>query len=214
MTATNLVIFDCDGVLVDSERLAGRILRDLFNELGGSVTTETVIKVFKGKTLAQHVTLAQEHFGLALPADFNEIYHRRLFAAFETDLQPIPGIVDFLEKLTIPYCVASNSGRERVELALKSTQLKPYFGDRIFTIEDVQHGKPAPDIFLLAAKTMQVDPSDSVVVEDSPTGVAAGIAGGMRVFGFADLTPAETLTAAGATVFTRMSDLLPLIGII
>lgn len=203
----NLVIFDCDGVLVDSERLASRVLRDILNELGGTATTEDVISVFKGKTLGEHPQLAHAHFGVILPTAFNEIYREALRDAFQRELQPIAGIEHVLANLKAQYCVASNSGRERVELSLRTTRLKPYFGERIFTVDDVQRGKPAPDLFLYAAEKFGADPVSVVVVEDSLTGVAAAVAAGMRVFGYADLTPAESLLLAGATPFTNMSEL-------
>jgi HAD superfamily hydrolase (TIGR01509 family) len=207
--AIEFVIFDCDGVLVDSERVASRVLRDILNDHGGHVTDQEMISAFKGKTLPQLVPLAKQHFAVDLPDDFITRYHDRLYDAFRRELQPIPGIISLLDQLTLPCCVASNSGRERVELSLASTGLKPYFEDRIFTVDDVEHGKPAPDIYLLAAKTLNANPATTLVIEDSVTGVTAGIAAGMTVLGYADLTPADALEAAGATVITDMTAVLP-----
>jgi HAD superfamily hydrolase (TIGR01509 family) len=210
--ATELVIFDCDGVLVDSERLASRVLRDVLHRFGGNMTTEQVIAVFKGKPLTGHPALALEHFNVTVPADFDTIYHDALFDAFRKELVTIEGVEAILKSLTVPFCAASNSGRDRVALSLDVTNLAPYFGDRVLTVDDVKRGKPAPDIFLLAAQINGVDPAKCIVIEDSPTGVAAGVAAGMTVFGFADLTPAQVLKDAGAkTVFTTMTDLPALI---
>lgn len=203
----DLIIFDCDGVLVDSERLANGVVRDLLNEQGANASIDAVIAAFKGKSLAQHQQIAQDSFGITFDDDFAEIYHTRLFDKFRRELKVIAGIPALIDSLQVPYCVASNSGRERVELCLNITGLKPRFGERIFTVDDVERGKPAPDIFLLAARTMGVPVEKCLVIEDSLSGVQAARNALMTVFGFADLTPASDLKTAGARVFNSMAEI-------
>lgn len=205
---TELVIFDNDGVLVDSERLANGILADLLTEAGVPYTLEQAVAEFMGGTLAR-VRAAVER---PLPEDFEDRYHQRLFAGFAR-LQPVPGVpqvVDGLAEAGTPTCVASSGSHERIRTALTATGLLDRFDGRIFSAEDVAHGKPAPDLFLHAAGSMGAKPDACVVIEDSPLGVAAAKAAGMTVFGYAAMTPAERLAGADA-VFTEMRALPGLI---
>ena len=199
------MIFDNDGVLVDSERLANGILAELLTEAGLPYTLDDAVREFMGGTLARVRTSAEPRLGRALPEDFEDSYHQRLFAAFAR-LQPVPGIpqvLDSLARVGTPYCVASSGTHERIRTALTVTGLLDRFDGRVFSADDVEHGKPAPDLFLHAASSMGVEPDGCVVIEDSPLGVAAALAAGMTVLGYAAMTPPEKLADAHA-VFRDM----------
>jgi HAD superfamily hydrolase (TIGR01509 family) len=205
-----LVIFDNDGVVVDSEVLANGVLAGLLTEQGHPTTVEESIRDYLGGTLAGVRSIVKERSGRDLPRDFEETYHRRLFEAYATDLRPVAGIEPVLEHLALPFCLASSGTVDRIERSLAVTGLRHYFGDRIFSAQAVAHGKPAPDLFLHVAATLGVPTGRCVVVEDSPNGVAAARTAGMRVLGYAAATPAHRLEGADAT-FARMDELLPLL---
>ena len=206
----DLVIFDNDGVVVDSELLANGVLAALLTELGHPTTLEQSIATYLGGTVAGVRAIVEARSGAPLPGDFEDTYHRRVFAAFDAELGPVPGIRTVLEGLAAPYCLASSGTRQRIVRSLTVTGLLGFFEDRIFSAEDVAHGKPAPDLFLHTASRMGTDPERCVVVEDSTNGVEAARAAGMRVLGYAALTPAERLAGADA-VFASMDELLPLL---
>lgn len=202
MDRPDLVIFDNDGVLVDSERLANGILADLLTEAGLPYTLEQAVHEFMGGTMARVRASAEPRLGRPLPADFEDRYHARLFEGFAR-LQPVPGVpevLDALDRAGTPYCVASSGTRERIQNALTSVGLYERFEGRVFSAQDVEHGKPAPDLFLHAAGSTGIDPDRCVVVEDSPLGVEAAGAAGMYVIGFAAMTPADRLAAADVVV--------------
>lgn len=209
----DLVIFDNDGVVVDSELLANRVLSGLLTECGLPTSVEECIRDYMGGTLARVRAQVAAQSGLELPIDFDDEYHARLFASFAAELQPVPGIravLDGLDALARPYCLASSGTRERILRSLTIAGLLPYFEDRIFSAEQVARGKPDPDLFLYAASVMGIPPSRCVVVEDSPSGVAAARAAGMNVVGYAGLTPPGKLGGAHHIVAT-MSELLPVL---
>ncbi|BAC72438.1 hydrolase [Streptomyces avermitilis] len=197
----DLVIFDNDGVLVDSEPLSNTLLAAYLTELGHPTSYEESLRDYMGAAMHRVHDLVQERTGQRLPDDFDEVFHGRVFAAFERELEPVAGAVDILEKLTadgVPYCVASSGSHERIRVGHRKTGLDRWFEDgRIFSSQDVGRGKPAPDLFLYAAERMGVPPKRCVVVEDSPLGVQAANAAGMDVFGYTAMTPAAKL--AGAT---------------
>ena len=199
MSRFELVIFDNDGVLVRSEHLANAILSDLLCEEGFQVTYEDCVREFMGGTLGRVRQVAEARLGRRLRPSFEDDYHHRLFEAFRTRLEPMPGVRDLLDAIECEVCVASSGSRERIRLALEVTGLAAYFrGDRVFSAEDVARGKPAPDLFLHAARNVGVDPARCIVIEDSPLGVDAAKAAGMTVIGFAALTPADRLAGAHA----------------
>jgi HAD superfamily hydrolase (TIGR01509 family) len=209
-TRYDLVIFDNDGVLVDSEPISNRLLAAYLTELGHPTSYEDSLRDYMGSAMHRVHELVEERSGLRLPADFDDVFHERVFAAFERELKPVAGAVDVLEELAVdgvPYCVASSGSHERIRVGHRTTGLDRWFDDsRIFSAEDVGRGKPAPDLFLYAAERMGVAPDRCVVVEDSPLGVRAAVAAGMDVYGFTAMTPAELL--AGATqLFAGMGEL-------
>ena len=209
MSRFDLVIFDNDGVLVDSEGHANQILSDLLNQSGWGVnmTREESMAEFLGRSLAAIRQRIEARLGHALPDDFEERYHARLFEVFDRELTAVPGVEDALERIRVPTCVASSGTHERIRRALAATGLLPRFAGRIFSAEDVARGKPAPDLFLHAARSLGVAPSRCAIVEDSPLGVDAANAAGMIAFGFARLTPAAVLSHARGGIFSSMAEL-------
>ncbi|MET9366146.1 HAD family hydrolase [Streptomyces sp. NPDC006632] len=210
----DLIIFDNDGVLVDSEPISNTILSGYLTELGHATSYEDSLRDYMGAAVHRVHDLIEERTGQRLPADFDETLHARIFAAFERELQPVAGVTDVLGKLVadgVPYCVASSGTHERIRVGHLRTGLDEWFEDEwVFSSEDVGRGKPAPDLFLHAAERMGVAPERCVVVEDSRLGVEAARAAGMDVYGFTAMTPAERL--AGATgSFGDMGELLELL---
>ncbi|CAM5389500.1 MULTISPECIES: HAD family hydrolase [Streptomyces] len=206
----DLVIFDNDGVLVDSEPLSNRLLAAYLTELGHPTSYEDSIRDYMGSAMHRIHDLILERTGQRLPVDFDEVFHARVFAAFERELRPVPGVAGVLEKLAadgVPYCVASSGSHARIRVGHRTTGLDRWFPEgRVFSSEDVGRGKPAPDLFLHAAERMGVAPKRCVVVEDSPLGVRAAVAAGMDVYGFTAMTPAAKLAGAGQ-LFSRMDQL-------
>ncbi|MCX5332379.1 HAD family phosphatase [Streptomyces sp. NBC_00140] len=210
----DLVIFDNDGVLVDSEPISNRLLAGYLTELGHPTSYEESIRDYMGSAMHRIHDLIEERTGERLPEDFDDVFHGRVFAAFERELKPVAGAVGVLEKLAadgVSYCVASSGSHERIRVGHRTTGLDRWFEDaRIFSSQDVGRGKPAPDLFLYAAERMGVVPERCVVVEDSPLGVRAAAAAGMDVYGFTAMTPADRL--AGATqLFSDMGELADLL---
>jgi HAD superfamily hydrolase (TIGR01509 family) len=212
MRSLKLVIFDCDGVLVDSERITNRIFAQMLNELGLAVTLEDMFERFVGHSMEDCLDLIAALLGHTPPAGFADEYSVRIRAALQAELRAVPGIAEALDQIELPYCVASSGDHNKMRTTLGMTGLLPRFEGRMFSVTEVARGKPAPDVFLYAAGKLGVDPQACAVVEDSPSGVAAGVAAGMTVFGYAALTPARRLIDAGAQhIFTDMLDLPRLI---
>lgn len=212
MSEFRLVIFDCDGVLVDSERITNQVFADVLNEIGLPVTLEDMFNDFVGRSMPQCLELITKMLGTPLPEDFVERYTARATLALLSGLAAVPGIEKALNELRLPYCVASNGDHTKMRTTLGITKLLPRFEGRLYSATEVTKGKPFPDLFLYAAKKQGVRPSSCIVIEDTPTGVTAGVAAGMTVYGYAALTPAYRLLDAGAHgTFTDMSLLSDLI---
>lgn len=201
-----LLIFDCDGVLVDSERLSHGVLQQMLAELGVRLSFDATLERFIGTPLPMCLARVGELLGGTLPEDFRSRFAQRTRAAFEAGLQPVAGVEPLLDALRVPYCVASNGNRAKVEFTLGHTGLLPRFAGRIFSADDVLHPKPAPDLFLHAARSMGAAPQHTTVVEDTPTGIAAAKAAGMRAIGFAAMTPRARLAVAGADALADSMD--------
>ncbi len=209
-----LVIFDCDGVLVDSERLSHVVMREMLAERGVDLSFDETVERFIGTSVELCLARIGELLGRAAPVDFEPEFVRRTSAAFTAGLRAVSGVEQVLDSLITPYCVASNGNRAKVDFTLGHTGLLPRFAGRIFTANDVLHPKPAPDLFLLAARSLGADPAHTTVVEDTPTGIAAARAAGMRAIGFAAMTPAARLAAAGAdAVVTTMAEVQALLSV-
>ncbi len=208
-----LVIFDCDGVLIDSERLAVRVDVEMLRDLGWPLTEAEVIERFVGRSDKDTKAAIQAHLGRPLPRGWDEQINRRYRELFAAELVPVEGIAAALDAIALPTCIASSGTHDHLRYTLGLTGLYDRFAGRIFSAEDVREGKPAPDLFLYAAEQMKVAPDRCVVVEDSRNGVLAARAAGMRVLAYAGgLTPAALLTGPGTTVFTTMRELPGLIG--
>jgi HAD superfamily hydrolase (TIGR01509 family) len=179
-----LIIFDCDGVLVDSEPLAMRVLLEGIAARGVAIDEALAYERLLGRTLASVIETVERDFGVALEADALEHMRDRLYALFRRELAAIAGVAEALARIRLPVCVASSSQMERIRLSLDITGLAPWFGEHVFSAAMVARGKPAPDLFLLAARRMNVAPSRCIVIEDSAAGIEAARAAGMRVFAF------------------------------
>lgn len=208
MGVPDLVILDCDGVLVDSERVVVDVDVRFLGELGWPITSDEVVERFVGVTPEQFVAEVEQRLGTDLPEGWYDELIRRQRAALRAGVTPVSGVLEALDRLAAPVCVASNGGHEKLRLTLEATSLAERFAGRVFSAEDVARGKPAPDLFLHAAERMGAAPQRCVVVEDSPAGVRAGLAAGMRVLAFAGgVVPAARLAFPGVEVFDDMADL-------
>lgn len=213
----DLVIFDCDGVLVDSERLTVVVEARILTELGWALTPEDVVDRFVGVSSERMLAEVERHLGPELTAHFDEISTIEIRREFDAHLQPVDGVIDVLDALDragTPTCVASSGSHDKMRQTLGLTNLWHRFRGRIFSASEVAHGKPEPDLFLHAASTMGIEPSRCVVIEDSPFGVQAAVAAGMTAYGFTGGLAAEgTLAAAGAIPFGHMSELVALLDV-
>ncbi len=205
-----LVIFDCDGVLVDSDRISLRIQAERISALGLEMTYEDCVRDFLGLGMPATLRILAERLGRPLPEGWEAELDAAVRDGFRRELTPVPGIVEALEGIELPACVASSGSHEKMRLTLGLTGLWDRFAGRIFSADEVQRGKPAPDLFLHAASRMSTPPERCIVVEDSPFGIAAAKAAGMSALGFAAATPAARLDGADA-VFMAMEDLPGLI---
>jgi HAD superfamily hydrolase (TIGR01509 family) len=209
MSPFDLVIFDCDGVLVDSEQITNSVFAAMLSEIGLPVTLEYISNTFVGQPMTVCVEIIQESLGKPIPDNFVTEFRQRNKKDLSKKLKPIKGIHDVLSQMKTSYCVASNSTREMVQTKLDITGLLPYFEGKIFSVVDVAQGKPHPDIFLYAADKMKVQPQRCVVIEDTPVGVQAGFSAGMKVFGYTQYSNPQKLQAAGASVVFSCMRLLP-----
>ncbi|MER6304009.1 HAD family hydrolase [Kitasatospora sp. NPDC001539] len=205
---TELVIFDCDGVLVDSEVIAVRVLVRLGEEYGWPLTGAEAIERFVGRSEAANNALVAERLGAEVAAVWGKRFRELHAEAVDAELAPVDGLPEALDAITLPTCVASSGTHEKMRHTLGRTGLYERFEGRIFSATEVGRGKPAPDLFLHAARTMGVDPAACVVVEDSEPGVRAARAAGMRALGYAGgVTAAERLAGPGTVVFDDMREL-------
>jgi HAD superfamily hydrolase (TIGR01509 family) len=205
-----LVIFDCDGVLVDSDRISLRVQAERLSELGLSLSYEECVKEFLGIGMAATLAIVAERIGGPVPDWWIDGLDAAVREAFLDELTAVPGVVDVLDALYAPTCIASSGSQEKMRFTLGLTGLHERFAGRIFSGDEVLRGKPAPDLFLHAAEQMGVATDRCVVVEDSPAGVAGAKAAGMRALGFAAATPPDRLAEADV-VFTTMAELPPLL---
>ena len=208
-----LVIFDCDGVLVDTERIAVRVDVQVLAELGWEMTEAEVVERFAGLSDATIRAAIEAHTGRRLADNWEQQFQHLYRSAFAEHLQAVDGVVDLLDGITLQTCVASSDTHEKMRFTLGLTGLLGRFDGRMFSVTEVERGKPAPDLFLHAAARMRVAPAACAVVEDSRFGVEAARAAGMRAFGYAGgLTPAHLLAGPGTVVFTDMRELPRLLG--
>jgi HAD superfamily hydrolase (TIGR01509 family) len=212
MARFDLLAFDCDGVLVDSEPITCGVLADMLNELGWRISLEETIAAFVGKSILEEMKMIERQIGKPVSPDFYLNFIERRNRGLAESIEAVRGVHTAIEEIArreLPMCVASGADRAKMHLTLGRTGLLPWFEGKLFSGMEVPRSKPAPDVYLLAAQTMGADPARCVVVEDTPTGVAAGVAAGMTVLGYAERMNPQALLAAGASeVFADMA-LLP-----
>jgi HAD superfamily hydrolase (TIGR01509 family) len=201
-----LVIFDCDGVLVNSDRISLHIQAERISALGLEMSYEDCVRDFLGLGMPATLRILAERLGRPVPEGWEAELDAAVRDGFRRELTPVPGIVEALEEIELPACVASSGSHEKMRLTLGLTGLWDRFAGRTFSADEVQRGKPAPDLFLHAASRMSTPPERCVVIEDSPFGIAAAKAAGMLALGFAAATPAARLDSADA-VFASMAEL-------
>lgn len=229
-----LVIFDCDGVLVDSEIIYAQVSRDCLKEMGVELSAQDILEAYRGKSVADCIRMLTEELATldawkelsvseqtARGVQFWQHVQLQTLLACEKELEPVAGVMkvlDALQQKQISFCVASNGRHEKMRMTLAKTGIMPYVQGRVFSFEDVTRGKPAPDLFLHAAKTLHTPPAQAIVVEDSLTGIQAAVAAGMRPLGYcppnsdgSDNVLLQPMRSLGAEVFFAMDELIPLI---
>jgi HAD superfamily hydrolase (TIGR01509 family) len=206
-----LVIFDCDGVLVDSEIISNTILADMLGGMGWKLSLRETVDTFVGRTMSSCMEIITQHVGHErVRPDFEALYRDRTRIAFAAGLRAVPGVEDALVSIAtagLATCVASSGSHEKIRQNLKLTGLLERFDGRIFSATDVARGKPEPDLFLHAAAALGYDPRDCIVVEDTPLGVAAGRAAGMKVLAYTGTFQSDRLAAPGVDTFGSMEEL-------
>ncbi|HEY5344380.1 MAG TPA: HAD-IA family hydrolase [Solirubrobacteraceae bacterium] len=216
MRDLQLVIFDCDGVLVDSEIISNDVLARALTEQGLPTTLAQSRRDYQGLLLAEINSRAQAKLGRPLAKDWIERYERDRAVVFRRELRAVPGVAESIRRIQtagVSVCVASQGKLEKTRLSLQLTKLDPLFPDEVlFSAYSVPRGKPHPDLFLHAAQAMAAEPARCTVVEDTPSGVTAAVAAGMRVLGYAADSDAAALRAAGAEVFEAMEELPGMLG--
>jgi HAD superfamily hydrolase (TIGR01509 family) len=208
------IIFDCDGTLVDSERVGNQALIECVGELGYTLTLDQALEYFAGRKMADTLALIEEWMGSPLPSGSLEHARWRMAQAFEEHLVAMEGVHELLSRLTsMPICVASNGPLEKMQVSMRVTGLIEHFEGRIFSAYECKVWKPEPGLFLYAASEMGVEPHTCAVIEDTAIGIEAAVAAGMTAFGYAPRSDGLKLRAAGARVFHHMNELLPLMGL-
>jgi HAD superfamily hydrolase (TIGR01509 family) len=210
--ACKLVIFDCDGVLVDSEPISARVFAESLNDIGVPVDVATIANDFTGLSLKTSFAMVEERWGIELPADFFDTMQGRTLELLAAEVEAIPGVgevLDLLDSRDMPKCVASSGNFQKMEVTLGRTGLLPRFDGNIFSAwqPEVKRGKPFPDLFLFAAENMGIEPQDCVVIEDSLHGIRAAQAAGMTPYGYVGGAHAFDLAGEGAVTFAAMADL-------
>lgn len=229
-----LVIFDCDGVLVDSEIISAQVSSDCLKEMGVDLSSDHILETYRGKSVADCIRMitgelsrldSWKSLSDAEQAERGAQFWRQVqlqtLVVCEKELEPVKGVMsvlDTLQEQQIPFCVASNGKHEKMRMTLVKTGIMPYVQGRVFSFEDVTRGKPAPDLFLYATKTLNVPAAQAIVVEDSLTGIQAAVAAGMRPLGYcppnsdgSDNVLLQPMRALGAEIFFAMDELIPLI---
>ncbi len=206
-TPPQCILFDCDGVLVDSIPITNQAILDLLEPLGFAAEFEKVIDRYRGTPLKSTFSDIEKMMGRPLPDDFLQQYRDLIYLRLKTDIQPIPGIRPLLEKLDKPFCVASGGPVEKIRITLGTTQLLPFFEGRIFSSYVVKKWKPDPGLFLHAAEQMGFQPEDCLVVEDSLDGVQAAMSGGFKVVGFVPDQNEERMKGTKAKIIQSINEL-------
>ena len=207
------IIFDSDGVLVDSETLSAKVFQEMAMELGFDLDFETAVERFAGTSMKENLLFIQENIQGSLPVDFEKEFRGRTYKVFKTDLKAVNGIADLIEKLGIPFCVASSGPVEKIRLNLGLVNLLDHFENKIYSSYDIGSWKPEPGIFLHAAKRMGFEPEECAVIEDSASGIRAAIAGGFTVYALTNKKKKQTFEQLGAIAFENMKELEKLLAL-
>ena len=211
MSSFELIIFDCDGVLVDSEKIANQVFAKILNEeCGFSLSLEDMFQTFVGHSSNQCMSIIKSMLGKEPPSHLEQRYKEEINIALSNSVAAVSGIEKVLTEISVPFCVASSGSHEKMRTTLGKTNLLKYFEDNLNSTSDVERGKPFPDVFLHAARRAGIsNPAKCLVIEDSPLGVQGGVSAGMTVFGYAELMDKNRLITAGAHhTFDNMSNLL------
>lgn len=201
------IIFDCDGILVDSERISAKVFQTMMQELGVDLDFNLVLDQITGISMKENLKFFSRQLGKSLPDDFEQEFRKRSYERFKTDLKPIEGVHELLDKIKIPIGVASSGPVQKIKQNLETTKLMHYFGESIFSSYDIGSWKPEPDIYLNAAKNMGFKPIECAVIEDSLVGVQAAKAGNFNVYALSNKKQDNAFKALGATVFSEMKEL-------
>lgn len=204
-----LVIFDCDGVLVDSEMISARVFSEILDRVGIPMSTEDVFSTFKGGSMGQSIEHIEKILaGKPIPFDIEAAYRKESFEAYQREMTAIDGVEEILKSLTVPFCVGSNAPQNKIRLNLKLTGLDRYFeSSEIFSAYDFQKWKPDPTMFLESAKSFNISPKNTVVIGDSIADVGAAVAAGMTCYAYAPHGDQEGLSEAGGFVISKMEEL-------
>lgn len=207
------IIFDCDGVLVDSEVINNRVLLEMLADYGVKMDLTEAVEELSGIRLKEGLRILQRRATRPFPENFEQDFRARTYEVFKTEMKPVAGVKELLDSLTVPFCVASSGPVEKIRLNLSLTGLLGYFENRIFSGYDINSWKPDPGIFLYAAEKMGFDPAACVVIEDSKAGITAAVRGGFKAYGYAKPFNAAVLEKEGATVFYDMTELPALLSL-
>ncbi|MBN1987476.1 MAG: HAD family hydrolase [Prolixibacteraceae bacterium] len=208
------ILFDCDGVLVDSESISGFVFKEMAEELGFLMDRDFAIEKFAGVSMKENLRFIEQNIEGDLPADFESEFRRRTYEAFQTQLKPVSGVRSLIKKIKVPIGVASSGPQKKIRLTLTVTGLIDKFEGNIFSCYDIGSWKPEPGIYLYAAGQMGFQPAECVVIEDSRAGVQAAIAGGFKVFArVSDKKKQDEFVQLGAAVFSHMEELGELLNI-
>jgi HAD superfamily hydrolase (TIGR01509 family) len=207
------IIFDSDGVLVDSEAISAKIFQEMAVELGVDLDYETALDRFAGTSMKENKQFVESHITGALPADFEQEFRERTYKAYRTDLRAVPGIHELIEKLQVPFCVASSGPVEKIRLNLGLVGLLDQFEGKIFSCYDIGSWKPEPEIYVHAAREMGFEPEECAVIEDSDSGVRAAVAGGFPVYVRTGQKKKASFEKLGAVPFQEMKELEELLGL-
>jgi len=213
MIGYKCIIFDSDGVLVDSETLSARVFQEMAREVGLDLDFETAVEKFAGISMKENLQFIQENIQGSLPENFEREFRQRTYEVFKTDLKAVEGVHDLIKKLQCPFCVASSGPAEKIRLNLELVNLLDYFEERIYSSYDIDRWKPDPGIFLHAAEEMGFTPEQCVVIEDSASGIRAAISGGFMVFALAREKRRSHFEQLGAVTFKNMKELEGLLGL-
>lgn len=201
------IIFDCDGVLVDSEAISAKVFYEMVLELDCNLNYGTILDQITGTSMKENLEFFAQHIDGEMPADFEQDFRKRSFEAYKKELEPINGIHSLINKLTVPFCTASSGPQNKIKLNLTTTGLIDKFEGKIFSSFDIDSWKPEPKIYLHAAEQMGFEPKDCVVIEDSEPGVKAAVAGGFNVCVITNKKNKSIFEKLGAKVFYTMKEL-------